>query len=690
MTQTIALLVGILFAAVASGRMPEAPRTRMNPIRDGEMPPPAPLPERDPARRRNLKEFARSGRVLEVGRSNTMATKPASGGRHGGRHGGSAQGENEDEIDLDDRHPDDPGQWGGEQRGPEDPKGQYDPELTKFGSVKSSGCEKDTHTCNSCLDVGVGAMHVMPGQSMCVWCASSGSCVERSNVWDLQRREKIKNGEPPAVGTCRAGIASLPRHCGAVIDKIRGLFESKNNPSAVAAEEKLAEEMHFKIKMGWPADGDWVGHSEPADIALDGFYRAEEGKPTLVDICYSLFGPSSGTKPLTKICRNIRNLGENPLADLEFPEPGAYLLNAWAIDNVDDKFLSPMVSVAFDRLPSELFEEGVYSTRPHGPGFPNELEDTGLSSLMLASNVKLFNASSDGTPAKYRPSGFEAGGSLQSTTTLNIHNVWWDGIGDMKQIQKAASQGLGKIDRKFKHVTSWSHSFNQYHSSNKWTYRVWDRVSMEKMFEHEFNGIFYGLWLRLEHSQMDRINLSKYMILLLHGGVVTGPTMECFKPLDALVIQTGIVLAYEKKEKDMKISTDFMSSPPWHPFWWVVLHEIKRRIHVGEQTKIKFMKEEARRKTSQEEEEEAMKKDKEEQEGHEGHVKEEEPHVDMTGSDMLTEVFKTYENLYPDSSFSLMNEEDDVRHGDDVQRVILMQDTGKKKTHLMYVLLSFL
>ena len=85
-----------------------------------------------------------------------------------------------------------------------------------------------------------------------------------------------------------------------------------------------------------------------------------------------------------------------------------------------------------------------------------------------------------------------------------------------------------------------------------------------------------------------------------------------------------------------------------------------------------------------------MKKDKEEQEGHEGHVKEEEPHVDMTGSDMLTEVFKTYENLYPDSSFSLMNEEDDVRHGDDVQRVILMQDTGKKKTHLMYVLLSFL
>ena len=160
--------------------------------------------------------------------------------------------------------------------------------------------------------------------------------MKRVHAYDLHRRLKIKAGDPPTPGTCRAGIASHPRHCGEVVDKIQQHFESQDDPLQLAAETELAERMHFKIKLGWPQQGDWVGHLEPADIALDGFFRADEGKPTLVDLCYSLFGPSSSGKPLIKQCRSIRH---PTVGNLTFPEPGPYLLSAWALDNVDGKIV---------------------------------------------------------------------------------------------------------------------------------------------------------------------------------------------------------------------------------------------------------------------------------------------------------------------------------------------------------------
>jgi hypothetical protein len=241
---------------------------------------------------------------------------------------------------------------------------------------------------------------------------------------------------------------------------------------------------------------------------LDGFFRAKDGKPTLVDLCYSLFGPSSSAKPLEKRCRSLRT---PQMGNLSFPEPGPYVLNAWAIDNVDDKFLSPMKSVAFDRLPSNLFEEGMYATEPHSPGFPNVLEHTGCSSLILASNIKLFGTTKENdTPLMYRPSTFDSGGGIDyKLTPLNIHAYWWNGLNDMTIISKKSTKLL-------KHLTTWSSSWTRYQP--KWTYRVWDRLSIENVYENDFSGIFYGLWSRLSNN-VDKINLSKYMVMLLHGGV---------------------------------------------------------------------------------------------------------------------------------------------------------------------------
>ena len=640
---------------------------------------------------RNLADLAKAGKVLEIGRPNIIGTT---------QNSQSSNSQKDDNAADDSSIVGIPATWS------PPPSDSFDPELTEYNDYApiNTGCASDKHSCNSCLDVGSGDMHAAPGRSFCVWCASSGTCLERSHAFDLNRRAGIEKGNPPTPGTCRAGIATNPRHCGEVVDKIQKHFESQDDPLQLAAEEELAKEMHFTVKVGWPKQGTWVGHVEPSDIGLDGFFRAEEGKPTLVDICYSLFGPSSSGKPLIKRCKSIRN---PVLGDLHFPEPGPYTLSAWALDNVDDRFLSPMVTIAFDRLPSELFEEGLFSTDPHAPGFPNTLEDSGLSTLILATNRKLFGAGrlgggggggggtvkvaesdddhdnendgeNDGngnsnsnsnenvdyeasdTPLLYRPTGFEAGGGLQTTTTRMIHTMWWDGMGDMQATATAAARHQHGLDQKLQHLSSWSHSWTKYHSSQRWTYRVWDYVSMEKLFDNEFSGAFRGLYSRMK-SKVDKMQLTKYMVLLHHGGVVVSPTMECLKPFDALVIQTGVVLSYEMHNGVSKISTDMISSPPWHPLWWFVLHEIKRRVNVMERANIKAMQQQGELgETAQAGEEEK---------------KENSTFVDLTGVDMLTHAVKLYQELYPDTALKILNEPEDLQYGG--KRVVAMVGDDK-------------
>ena len=368
---------------------------------------------------RNLASFAKEGKFLEVGSAANMGSVGAQRAPKGTQQDPSRR-----EIDL--NLPDeaamnrlaDQEKYGDQQQFRPPSESSFDPALNQYGDsqMMNSGCESET-SCNSCLDVG-GNQLTLPGQSLCVWCASSGSCIRRDGAFDLDRVAH----DSPLPGTCTAGIATLPHHCGTVVNEITKHFERKADPVQVEAEKELAKTMPFVVKVSSPRQGEWVGHSEPADIALDGFFRAEEGKPTLVDICYSLFGPSSRGSPLIKRCRSIRD--GRPLGNLSFPEPGPYTLNAWALDNVDDKLLSPMLTLDFDRLPSDLFEEGIFAIDAHAPGFPRTTEDSGLAGLILRTNQKVFGLSKDDTPLVYRPSGFEQGASIGRTTSRTIHTFW--------------------------------------------------------------------------------------------------------------------------------------------------------------------------------------------------------------------------------------------------------------------------
>jgi hypothetical protein len=142
--------------------------------------------------------------------------------------------------------------------------------------------------------------------------------------------------------------------------------------------------------------------------------------------------------------------------------------------------------------------------------------------------------------------------------------------------------------------------------------------------------------------------------------------MECLKPLDALVVQSGIVLAYEQHDNELKVSNDFMASPPWHPFWWMVIHEVKRRVGLIDQIKVQKFK-----RLKEIEANKAAGKDIKDDEEEDKQL-----HLDLTGVHMLTDVFETYRELYPDSAITILNDNDEVKYGG--KKVIQMDGNGKK------------
>lgn len=213
---------------------------------------------------------------------------------------------------------------------------------------------------------------------------------------------------------------------------------------------------------------------------------------------------------------------------------------------------------------------------------------------------------------------------------------------DLEKGRSARASANGKTSAREKLLKGWTDSWANKHANSRWTVRIWDRISMEELAEREFAGVFYGLFARLEDSR-DRDRLSRYLALLHEGGVIVAPTVECLKPLDSLVVQAGIVLVEDKQSG--LISPDFIASPPWHPLWWMVLHEIKRRVMA---IPIKSA---------------GSKTNEDEDENNETNAAAT-PVEDLTGDRMLTDVVNLYLELYPDTAIKIMGASDDMSTAD--------------------------
>ena len=341
--------------------------------------------------RRNLASFAKEGKFLEVGSGANMGSV-VNGRRSSGSAGGSNPSEssvnddgpsnNADEIALGGRP-----HGGSGNRWDPPPRSSFDPAMDMYAEGDANGalgvhhgCGAET-SCNSCLDVGTTEL-TLPGHTMCVWCASSGTYPAPGRV--RSRSPDVRRKKQPR-GVCAAGIATMPHHCGSVVNQITKHFVRKADPVQVGAEEELAKKMPFTVNINSPRQGEWVGHLEPADIALDGFFRAEEGKPTLVDICFSLFGPSSsGSLGIVEI------FGMTSWATC-VSEPGPYTMNAWALDNVDDKLLFRWL-LLISSAPRSVRRRHL---RQAHSGFPRTTEDSGLTKVILNTNRKVFGLGRD-------------------------------------------------------------------------------------------------------------------------------------------------------------------------------------------------------------------------------------------------------------------------------------------------------
>ncbi len=163
---------------------------------------------------------------------------------------------------------------------------------------------------------------------------------------------------------------------------------------------------------------------------------------------------------------------------------------------------------------------------------------------------------------------------------------------------------------------------------------------MQEMAETELGGVFFGLFERLNEIR-DKERMVRYLTLLRKGGVVTGPTMECFKKMDSLAIQAGVLLV---QGNDGLVSPDFMSSPAWHPLWWVVLHEILRRVNELDKRTDRML-------GGTEDRAEAM------------------ATTDLTGAGMLTDAVALYQGLFPDAAVKILG---GVEDGPGASKIVVM------------------
>lgn len=72
-------------------------------------------------------------------------------------------------------------------------------------------------------------------------------------------------------------------------------------------------------------------------------------------------------------------------------------------------------------------------------------------------------------------------------------------------------------------------------------------------------------------KEIFRADVARYVYMYVYGGVYVDLDFESLKPLDALLCNTSVTLAFEN---DQSVANCIMASAPGHPFWIHLLTNI--------------------------------------------------------------------------------------------------------------------
>ncbi len=154
-----------------------------------------------------------------------------------------------------------------------------------------------------------------------------------------------------------------------------------------------------------------------------------------------------------------------------------------------------------------------------------------------------------------------------------IHFIWWQGIEDLvARAESGKTAEHNSPDWRAQFIPRWIESWKiQHPTSRGWEHKMWDESSLINLAK-ELN--YLDLMNKLP-ERIKKIDLSRYLILLKHGGIVTDVDFESFKPIDSLIQGHSAVLAEENA--DQSINCAWIASIPQHPIWTNVLNEISKR-----------------------------------------------------------------------------------------------------------------
>ncbi len=155
-----------------------------------------------------------------------------------------------------------------------------------------------------------------------------------------------------------------------------------------------------------------------------------------------------------------------------------------------------------------------------------------------------------------------------------IHQIWW--------------QGLSELPERYQ---SWFEQWSEMHPN--WKHWCWDEAQVYQLMQEHYPK--YLPLLKSYDKMIQRIDLSRIFILHHFGGVYCDMDSRPLKPLDSLLLDKGIKLFFDNiiAEKPVPvqlsvlvyssgkfkhgpiINNDFMGSVAAHPFWELVMENLK-------------------------------------------------------------------------------------------------------------------
>jgi mannosyltransferase OCH1-like enzyme len=106
-----------------------------------------------------------------------------------------------------------------------------------------------------------------------------------------------------------------------------------------------------------------------------------------------------------------------------------------------------------------------------------------------------------------------------------------------------------------------------------WRHVLWNDEDLDYFVSNNFSE-FYPIY-RKYPSEIQRVNMARYMILFKFGGIYADMDFECFTNFYDTLDQSKVNLAESPYKNNENLHNSLMASPQGHSFWLSVINNAK-------------------------------------------------------------------------------------------------------------------